>query len=75
MNHHFGIEFHGESNGNGFKAQKLNHGTLIALIGPNYPKYGIFSTLSYNKKGHYFHNALMLALIGLNDPKYGYLKL
>ena len=33
MNHHFRIEFRGESNGNSFEAQKLDHDTLIALIG------------------------------------------
>ena len=42
MNHYLSLEFRGKSNGNSFKAQKFNHDTLIALIGPNYPKYGIF---------------------------------
>ena len=44
--HHFSIEFHDESNGNSLKAKKFNHNTLIALIGPNYPINGLFSTLS-----------------------------
>ena len=39
MNHHFRID---ESDGNSLKAQKLNRDTLIALIGPNYPIYGLF---------------------------------
>ena len=42
MNHYFRIEFHDESDGNSLKAQKLNRDTLIALIGPNYPIYGLF---------------------------------
>ena len=46
MNHHVSIEFHDESNGNSLKAQQLNHDTLIALISPNCPIYGLFSTLS-----------------------------
>ena len=79
MNHHFDIEFHDESNGNSFMAQKLNNDTLIALIDPYYPKFRIFSILSYDKKGDYFHAKLhlilLLALIGLNDPKYGFFQL
>ena len=50
MNHHFSIEFHDESNGNSLEAQKLNHNTLIALIGPIYPINRLFSILSKNKK-------------------------
>ena len=46
MDHHMSIEFHGEPNGNNFKAQNFNHDHLIALIGPNYPINGLFSTLS-----------------------------
>ena len=46
INHHFSVKFHDESNGNSLKARKLNHDTLIALIGPNYPIYGLFSILS-----------------------------
>ena len=49
MNHHFSIEFHDESNGNSLKAQKLNRDTSIALISPNYPIYGLFSTLNQKK--------------------------
>ena len=49
MNHHFSIEFHDESNGNSLKAQKLNRDNLIALISPNYPIHGLFSTLSQKK--------------------------
>ena len=41
-NHGISIEFHGEPNGNNFKAQNFNHDHLIALIGPNYPKYRFF---------------------------------
>ena len=36
MCHRFSVEFHGESNDNSFKAQKLNHYTFLALIGPNW---------------------------------------
>ena len=38
-----------------FIAQKLNHDTLIALIGPKYPKYRLFSTSCYDKIFHHFH--------------------
>ena len=41
MNQHFRIKFHDKSNGNSLKAEKLNNNTLIALIGLNYPKYGL----------------------------------
>ena len=43
MNHPINcIEFHGEPKGNNFKAQNFNHDHLIALIGPNYPKYILY---------------------------------
>ena len=38
INHHSSVEFHGESNGGIFKAQKLNNNSLIALIDLNYLK-------------------------------------
>ena len=38
IGHHFSVEFHGESNGSIFKAQKLNNNSLIALIDLNYLK-------------------------------------
>ena len=42
FSHHFRLEFHDESNGKSLNAQKLNHNTLIAPIGLNYPKCGLF---------------------------------
>ena len=54
MNHHFSIELHDESNGNSLKAQKINHDTLIALIGPTNPKYGIFQLWAMTKMGIIF---------------------
>ena len=42
IDHHNSVEFRGESNGDSFKAQKLNYNSLIALIDLNYPKYGNF---------------------------------
>ena len=35
IDHHSSVEFHGESNGCIFKAQKLNYNSLIALIDLN----------------------------------------
>ena len=42
IDQHYCVEFHGESNGDSFEAQKLNYNSLIALIDPNYLKYGNF---------------------------------
>ena len=36
INHHSSVEFHGESNGGIFKAQKCDNNSLIALIDLNY---------------------------------------
>ena len=36
IDHHYSVEFCGESNGDCFKAQKLNCNSLIALIDLNY---------------------------------------
>ena len=38
IDHHSSVEFHSESNGGIFKAQKLNYDSLIALIDLNYLK-------------------------------------
>ena len=38
INHHSSVEFHGESNGGIFKAQKLKNNSLITLIDINYLK-------------------------------------
>ena len=35
IDHQSSVEFHGESNGGIFKAQKLNYNSLIALIDLN----------------------------------------
>ena len=57
MNHNFRIEFHEESNGNSLKAQKLNHDTLIALIGPNYPINGLFFNFEIEQKIYHHSRA------------------
>ena len=38
IDHHSSVEFHGESNGGIFKAQKRNDNSSIALIDINYLK-------------------------------------
>ena len=58
INHHFRIEFHDKSNGNSLKTEKLNHNTLIALIGLNNPKYGLFNFELEQKLYHHSKNLL-----------------
>ena len=45
LDHHSCVEFHGDSDGNGFKAQKP---IIDPLIGPNWPQKWTFSYLDYN---------------------------
>ena len=42
IDHRYSVEFRGESNGDSFKAQKLNFSSLITLIDLNYLKNGNF---------------------------------
>ena len=46
LDHHYCVEFHGDSDGNGFKVQKP---IIDPLIGPNGPQKWTFSNLDWNK--------------------------
>ena len=45
LDHHSCVEFHGDSDCNGSKAQKP---TIDLLIGPNWPQKWTFTKLDYN---------------------------
>ena len=56
LDHRSDVKFHGDSDGNGLKVQKLKINTLITLIGLNYPKYGNFQFWELEEKVNHQYN-------------------